>query len=120
MYSLDFLLSGCDFRGAFWGEHMPQILTANTLGQGEVVYFNAEHGWVLGIEQAEILADENAKSALEAASEWVRRREIVNPYLFAVRVEGGQVTPVKAREVIRAAGPTVRRDLGKQAGGNRD
>ena len=118
MYSLDFLPSGCDFCNAFLGEHMPKILTANTLGQGEVVYFNAEHGWVFGIEEAEILADENARDVLKAASEWVRRREIVNPYLFGVRVEGGQVTPLKAREVIRAAGPTVRRDLGKQAGGN--
>ncbi len=97
---------------------MPQILTANTLAEGEVVYFNTAHGWVHGIEEAEILADENAKDALEAASEWVRRREIVNPYLFAVRVEDGQIRPVKAREVIRAAGPTVRRDLGKQAGAN--
>jgi hypothetical protein len=118
MYSLDFLPSGCDFRNAFWGEHMPQILTANTLNRGEVVYFSAEHGWVHALEEAEVLADENAKDALKAAGEWVRRREIVNPYLFAVRVEGGQVTPVKAREVIRAAGPTIRRDLGKQAGGN--
>ena len=117
MYSIDFLPLGCDFQGALQGEDMPQILTANTLGQGEVVYFNAELGWVLGFEEAEILADENAKDALAAASEWVRRREIVNPYLFAVRVEDGQVMPEKAREVIRAAGPTVRRDLGKQAGG---
>jgi hypothetical protein len=118
MYSLDFLTLGCDFQADFWGEHMPQILTANTLDQGEAVYFNTQHGWVLGIEEAEILADENARDALKASSEWVERREIVNPYLFAVRVEDGQVTPVKTREVIRAAGPTVRRDLGKQASGN--
>ena len=95
---------------------MPQILTANTLGLGEAVYFNSERGWVPNIEEAEILADVAAKPALAAAGEWVQRREIVNPYLFAVRVENGQMTPVKTREVIRAAGPTIRRDLGKQAG----
>jgi len=96
---------------------MPQILTANTLGRGEAVYFSTKDGWVPDITRAEILADEDAKPALEAAGEWVRRREIVNPYIFAVRIDGEQVTPVKTREVIRAAGPTVRRDLGKQAGG---
>lgn len=95
---------------------MPQILTANTLNRGDVVYFNAQQGWVSDLSEAEILADENARAALSAASEWVERREIVNPYLFAVRVENGRATPVKTREVIRAAGPTIRRDLGKQAG----
>jgi hypothetical protein len=96
---------------------MPQILTANTLSRGEAVYFSTKDGWVSDMALAEVLADEKAKPALEAAGEWVTRREIVNPYLFAVRVDGGQVTPVKTREVIRAAGPTVRRDLGKQVGG---
>lgn len=96
---------------------MPQILTANTLKRGEAVYFNPQHGWVPDIDAAEILADDKARAALNAANEWVERREIVNPYLFAVRVENGRATPVKTREVIRAAGPTVRRDLGKQAGG---
>lgn len=96
---------------------MPQILTANTLNRGEVVYFNTQHGWVPDMDAAEILSDENARAALKAADQWVERREIVNPYLFAVRVEGGRATPVKTREVIRAAGPTIRRDLGKQAGG---
>ena len=117
MYSLDFLALGCDFQTDFWAAPMPQILTANTLNRGEVVYFNAEHGWVADMDSAEILADENARAALNAADEWVKRREVVNPYLFAVRVENGRATPVKIRETIRAAGPTIRRDLGKQAGG---
>ena len=36
---------------------------------------------------------------------------VVATYLFDVRADG---TPVKEREIIRAAGPSVRRDLGKQ------
>jgi hypothetical protein len=39
----------------------------------------------------------------------------VNPYLFEVREEAGGIGPVEEREVIRSAGPTIRRDLGKQA-----
>lgn len=96
---------------------MPQILTANTLGLGDVVYWSATQGWVRRLTDADTLPDESAKSTLKAANEWVERREIVNPYLFAVREEDGQTVPVKAREAIRAAGPTVRRDLGKQASG---
>jgi hypothetical protein len=96
---------------------MPQILTANTLNRGEVVYFNTRQGWVPDMDAAEIFPDENARAALKSADEWVQRREVVNPYLFAVRIEEGLATPVKTREVIRAAGPTIRRDLGKQAAG---
>jgi len=40
---------------------------------------------------------------------------VVGVYLFDVRVQNGAIVPVKIREAIRAAGPTVRRDLGKQA-----
>ena len=37
------------------------------------------------------------------------------PYLFDVRVKNGAIEPVKERERIRAAGPTVHPDLGKQS-----
>ena len=94
---------------------MPQVLTAQRLGQGEVVYW-AEAGWVAEFAKAEAMDDGPAEAALAAVEAFVRRREVVNPYLFEVRVENGRMAPLKAREAIRAAGPTVRRDLGKQAG----
>ena len=97
---------------------MQQILTANRLRPGEVVYWNRAGGWVAAFERADVLPTSEAEGALEAASESVRRREVVNPYLFAVNVEGRVVTPAKAREIIRSAGPSVRRDLGKQAYGS--
>ena len=40
---------------------------------------------------------------------------VVDPYLFAVSVENGYVLPLSRRELIRAAGPSVRADLGYQA-----
>jgi len=39
----------------------------------------------------------------------------VGPYLFDVRVENSTAVPAKVREALRAAGPSVRPDLGKQA-----
>ena len=57
----------------------------------------------------------DGETALEAGRDAERRRVVVHPYLFDVTVAAGSIRPVKMREVIRAAGPTVRRDLGKQA-----
>lgn len=95
---------------------MPQVLTANRLVVGEVVYWNEAHGWVSRFEEAQVLADSEAAGTLARAAEWVQKREVVAPYLFDVRLEHGVAVPVKVREVIRAAGPTVRLDLGKQSG----
>jgi uncharacterized protein DUF2849 len=95
---------------------MSHILTANRLQVGEVVYWNSAKGWVESLTDAEVLADGRAEAALKGAAEWVSKREVVAPYLFEVKALGSEVTPVKIRERIRAAGPTVRRDLGKQAG----
>ncbi len=94
---------------------MPQVLTANRLRVGEVVYWNSAQGWVQNFSDAEILPDASAETTLKGATEWVQKREVVAPYLFAVRIKDGVAVPVKTREAIRAAGPSVRPDLGKQA-----
>jgi hypothetical protein len=118
VYSLDFTEATWDFPPVVEDmmEMMPQVLTANRLSVGEVVYWNAAKGWVTYLHEAEILADDEAETVLkDAGARSVQNRRVVNPYLFEVRVDGGKVVPVKAREAIRAAGPSARRDLGKQA-----
>ena len=95
---------------------MPQVLTANRLSVGEVVYWNAAKGWVTYLRDAEILPDDKAEAVLKSdGARSVQERQVVNPYLFEVRVNGDAIVPVKKREAIRAAGPSDRRDLGKQA-----
>jgi len=92
-----------------------QILTANRLRDGEVVYWVAGR-WVTALDEAEVFQDDPAaEAALKAADASVQDRTVVNPYLFDVRREAGALRPVKEREIIRAAGPSVRRDLGKQS-----
>ena len=94
-----------------------QMLTANRLRDGDVVYWRAG-GWVQAFGEGDVFAAEpDAKAALDAAQKSVAGNVVVNPYLFEVRDEQGGVTPLKERELIRAAGPTVRGDLGKQAEG---
>ncbi|HRE61119.1 MAG TPA: DUF2849 domain-containing protein [Micropepsaceae bacterium] len=93
----------------------PQILTAWRLDDGEAVYRGAG-GWVRALEDATPFTGiEAAKAALEAAEADVAARVIVGPYLFDAAVERGVIRPLSARELIRAKGPTVRLDLGKQA-----
>lgn len=91
------------------------MLTANRLREGEVVYWRGGE-WIASLPEADLFEDAAAAAgALEAASEHVKARLVVNPYLFAVKTDGAAVRPVEEREIIRAAGPTIRTDLGKQA-----
>ncbi len=112
LYSIAFCSATYDFRGM---AKAPQILTANRLRDGEVVYWRTDH-WVDTLNAAEIfLEDSSAKAALASAGAFVQDRVVVNPYLFDVRLGSENVRPVEEREIIRACGPTIRPDLGKQA-----
>jgi hypothetical protein len=88
-----------------------QKLTANRLRDGEVVYWRTGE-WVEAYADGELFAEPAlANAALEAAKDFVKRNIVVGLYLFDVREDG---SPVKEREILRAAGPSVRRDMGKQ------
>jgi hypothetical protein len=94
----------------------PQMLTANCLRQGDVLYWKTD-GWVLDMDKGEVFAEPAAaESALAAAQKFVTGNRVIAPYLFEVRIENGKIRPVKEREIIRAAGPTVHKHTGKQAG----
>jgi hypothetical protein len=95
---------------------MPQVLTANRLSDGEVVYLGIAGAWVTRLGQAQALQTPvEGEAALDIGRAAERELQVVNAYLFDVVAEGGDLRPVKMREIIRAAGPTVRTDLGKQA-----
>jgi hypothetical protein len=69
------------------------------------------------LAEADVFQDQaSADAALAAATTELSRNEFVAPYLFEVRDVNGKIRPVKEREVIRAAGPTVHPHTGKQAG----
>lgn len=93
------------------------MLTANRLRDGDVLYRKGS-GWVLLLADGDVYPDQtSADAALAAANAELVRNEFVAPYLFEVREEeGGKIRPVKEREIIRAAGPTVHPYTGKQAG----
>ncbi|HJW40234.1 MAG TPA: DUF2849 domain-containing protein [Rhizomicrobium sp.] len=90
------------------------MITANRLRDGEVLYWKAGD-WVLALSEGEVFTDpKTADIALAQAMNYVTENKVVNPYLFDVKVAGGDIKPAKEREIIRAKGPTVRGE-GKQA-----
>lgn len=92
-----------------------QALTANRLRDGEVVYWR-DGAWDETFVTAEVFATkEEADAALARAGADVKARLIVSPYLFPVRFEAERLRAVEEREIVRSEGPSVRRDLGKQA-----
>src|ERR1700749_1198371 len=94
---------------------VPQMLTANRLKDGDVLYWKAGI-WVEALKDGEVFDEAPpADAALAAAQSFVTGNVVVGPYLFDVRVDARGIHPVKEREIIRAAGPSVRDDLGKQA-----
>ena len=93
----------------------PQMLTANRLKDGDVLYWKSG-AWVESLKDGDVFIEAApADTALAAAQAYVGDNVVVNPYLFDVRVDASGIHPVKEREIIRAAGPSVRDDLGKQA-----
>ena len=97
---------------------MPDVITANRLADGVVVFQTLDAGWSEDFNGAAVQPDPAAtKAALARAEEDAARNLVVDPYAVAVEIRNGAVVPKALREAIRAAGPTVRRDLGKQAQG---
>ncbi|UUX49907.1 DUF2849 domain-containing protein [Nisaea acidiphila] len=89
-----------------------QVMTANRLGDGAVVYLAEDDDWVLSLDAAEIAeSEEEAIRLEERAGLAMKQQKVVGPYLFAVSVTGEYVAPISQREIIRAAGPTVGTDL---------
>lgn len=90
-----------------------QMVLANRLTDGRVVFLAAGGGWVEDIGGgALVTAPDAAEQLLAVALVAESRNAVVEPYLIKIRTVAGQRQPVAFREAIRAAGPTVRTDEG--------
>ncbi len=93
-----------------------QILTANRLGDGAVVYRARAGGWTSQLTESCVYANaSDADQALAEAGTPDAALEVVGPYLMPVESGNGEIRPVEMREIIRAKGPSIRLDLGYQA-----
>jgi Protein of unknown function (DUF2849) len=95
---------------------MPEVITANRLTDGVVVFQVADGRWTEDFNQAVALPDAQATAdALKRAKQDEANNIVVDPYAIVIEERNGHWAPKALREAIRAAGPTIRRDLGKQA-----
>ena len=96
-----------------------KALTANRLDNGRVVYLTPQGGWSEWLNEAALAGDdERAEVILDRGRAEAAAARVVEPYLIEVVEADGLVAPLRYREAIRARGPSVRLDLGKQAGAN--
>jgi hypothetical protein len=95
---------------------MPDVITANRLTDGIVVFQTADEAWSEDFNRAAVKADPQATAdALARAKQDEASNLVVDAYAVPVDERNGHFAPKALREAIRAAGPTNRRDLGKQA-----
>ena len=96
---------------------LPVILLANDLLDGEVVFWTGA-SWSPDPKVALIGRDAETASALEAAAaRALAANQVVDAYLVDITLDAqGHGVSNHYREKIKTEGPSVRRDLGKQAG----
>ena len=89
-----------------------KAVTANRLSDGTVLYAGKDGALVERLAHAQLFNDAEAEATLTQIL--ARKTEIASAYLIDV-ASTGPVGREALRESIRAQGPTIRRDLGKQA-----
>lgn len=94
-----------------------QSVTANRLIDGVGVWLGAGNQWVERVADAAIFEGEAIAEALAFAKEEEKRQLVVDVYPLDVEATPDGTRPLHIRERMKAIGPSVRRDLGKQAAG---
>ena len=92
-----------------------KALTANSLADGEVVFWNAGK-WVPRFAEAELFSDAETGETAEAHAK-SQGTAVVDAYLIDLIESEGLWAPLSYRERIRALGPTNHLHHGKQAEG---
>lgn len=96
-----------------------QAVTANRLADGDVVFWaDAETGspWVEAFSAAQLFTDPAEAAAITEIAK-AQVTIVVDPYPIDVKLEDGVPVPTSYRERVRALGPTIHPDMGKQTEG---
>lgn len=93
-----------------------KILTGNRLTDGVAVWYAGDGSWAERIDAALTVSDKAGETELEAIGKGAAAANlVVDLDLVDVEMKEGRLVPLRLRERIRAAGPSNRTDLGKQA-----
>lgn len=91
------------------------VVTANRLGDGEVLYLTGDGEWSVRLGDARVVADRESETMLAQVETRQEELRVIGPYLMKVRCADGRIEPLGQREIIRATGPTTHPCFGKQA-----
>jgi sulfite reductase (NADPH) hemoprotein beta-component len=95
---------------------MLQVMSANRLRDGAVVFLGPQGVWVESLDEALVCVDEQAlESSLAQAKADERANLVLDLAAFEIVQSSKGIRAAHLRDAIRAAGPTVHRDHGKQA-----
>ena len=87
---------------------MPDVISANRLSDGAVVFYDSHGGWARTLAEAEVyLTRAEADMALAQAKGDEMRNLVVDAYAFAVKTDHDGPLAVTLRDRIRATGPTI-------------
>ena len=85
-----------------------QMITANRLSDGAVVFLASGGRWVEHFAEGRLANNEAEAGALQQIAEAaVTCAEVVGPYLIDVGLLDGRLQPTRYRERIRAEGPSI-------------
>ena len=87
---------------------MLQVIIANKLQDGLVVFLTEDGNWSNAIDAAAVASDASQGARLlEQAKAAEAANQVIDPYLIDIRIENERRIPTEYREYIRAVGPTV-------------
>ncbi|MEM7749085.1 MAG: DUF2849 domain-containing protein [Pseudomonadota bacterium] len=84
-----------------------QVVSANDLFDGDVVYLTENETWSRDLSHAAVADQDEAAAALIALANRQPER-VVGPYLVDVHQETDRITPSHIREKLRADGPSIK------------
>jgi Protein of unknown function (DUF2849) len=83
------------------------VISASLTDSGAPAYLTRSGEWSTNLQAAVAVESEAERDAL--LDQALRQERLISdPYFFDVRLEGGAIDPLSARERIRAEGPTTR------------
>ena len=96
----------------------PQIVIANKLDDGRVVFMKADGNWSYKSEEALVADNDTAyEKALVLAAKAEQSNDVISALLVEAELTDAGPVPVHPKFGMQKAGPSVRLDLGYQAEG---
>lgn len=83
-----------------------QVVTANALATGDVVYLTGTNDWSVEIVEADYITDPDL-AALRLSQAQRHAGQVIDAHLASVEITENGPVPLTRRETLRAFGPSI-------------